>query len=345
MKDGQVIDLGSEYKFVPEYTTRDLPGGIYYPKLDNNGEFILVEKVGDEDEEEFEERTAGPDDEQKIIESINFPPEQGRAHVVESPDSEVEEFAREDLDWVNESYFPLENYNSGLGRADEVINDFINSKEYYEENNIDYRRSLLFFGDPGTGKSQYIMNKTNELVHYLNAVVLRVESHSDIEIMNNRGVRSLSNNIPGRMKVIVFEELAHLIEEGFTRQYVVNILDSAELRDNILFIATTNHPSDLPKNLVDRPGRLDFLIHVDQDDNDPEYVPKFYKHLMGEEYPVDDEAWTEEICEELTPAYMKELFINSRENNESLEETYSRIQDRRELIENEFESGPGGIGF
>ena len=358
----KVIDEGGAYRFVPEFTTTDLPPGVYYPDYNANGAFVLTKSADfPEDPPDASENT--PFDQLVEHEEDFFrtqPPSWDESNVFVSTDAEptvendqeagsnVSGGVKADeieADWANDGYFPLERYNKGLQEAESNINKFITSKKYYEENAIDYRRSLLFFGPPGTGKSQYVSNKSLDLVKKLNAVVIRLETHAQVEIFAEDGMREVAQGLPGRFKVIVFEELSEVVKHDQIKQYVVNVLDSSQLRDNVLFMATTNTPEKLPENIVDRPGRLDFLHGVYGKDNDPEYVPLFYEHLIGEEYPIDDPEWTGKIAAELTPAYVKGLFITAKERNEGLKKTYERIKKRRQLVKNNFKESSPGFDF
>jgi len=355
----KVIDQGGAYRFEPDFTTCDLPPGVYYPDYDPNGNFILTESANfpDNDNSDIAVETDTPFDEIIVEENIPSWEELKEKRTsgkfadssVDAEDTNPQEDTSElrtdeiDADWVNDGYFELEEYNPQLYDADANIDQFLQSKKYYEENGIDYRRSLLFYGEPGTGKSQFVSNKSYELVRKLNAVVIRLETHSHVEVFASDGMREIADGIPNRFKVVVFEELSEVTQHDQIRQHVVNILDSSQLRDNVLFMATTNEPEKLPKNFVDRPGRLDFLHGVHSKDNDPAYIPKFYEHLIGEEYPVDNEEWTKKVAEELTPAYVKGLFITAKERNETLEKTYERIKKRRKLVKNNFSET--SIGF
>lgn len=358
-KDKIVIDLGGKYRFAPEFKTTKLPGGVYHPDFDGSGNFMLVETSDSKKSSEANDDSGVNGEDDLFIRNENGTPiavkedndipepeiidvDQEISDEELSEDEDVSMMDR-DVDWIKDGYFPLEDYNPGFSDAEERIENFLDSEDHYKENDIDYRRSILFYGEPGTGKSQYVMQKCRELVTRENAVVVRLENVRHIDVFNTGGVHELSNNLEDRLKVIVFEELSDVIKDEQIRQSVVNILDSSQLRENVLFLATTNRPEELPKNLVDRPGRLDFLEGIYSEDNDPEYIPKFYEHLMGENYPVEDEDWTHEIAEKLTPAYVKGLFINAYENNETLKDTYDRIKERRELVDQNFDRT--GMGF
>ena len=344
----KVIDQGGEYRFVPDFTTTELPGGVYYPDYNSNGEFILVESADfpSESIETVEDPPFGELIEYKEEDFFSTKPKSGQT---ENDDEDTEDSsdslktAEVEAEWTDDSYFPMQKYNPGLKEAEENINKFLSSKQYYEENDISYRRSLLFFGPAGTSKSFYVSNKCHRLVQKINAVCIRLETHSQIEIFAEDGMREVANGIPDRMKIVVFEELSEVTRHDQIKQYIVNILESRQLRENVLFLATTNDPEKLPDNFVDRPGRLDFLHGVYARDNDPSYVPKFYEHLIGEEYPIDDKEWTKKIGTELTPAYIKGLFVTAKERNESLKKTYERIKERRQLVDNNFRRNPTGF--
>lgn len=358
MSTKKVIDEGGQYRFVPDFTSIDLPRGVYYPSYNANGEFILSESADFPDEgnapsvpfDEVVEReenlfTYEKKEWEKRISSSAANDEGYGEPATEEGEAEESAVKTEEVeaDWTNDSYFPLERYNEGLKSADDNINKFLQSKKYYDENGIDYKRSLLFYGSPGTGKSKYVGNKAYQLVRRADAVTIRLETHAHVEIFAEDGVREIASGIPDRLKVVIFEELSEITKHDQVKQYVVNILDSSQLRDNVLFMATTNDPERLPQNFVDRPGRLDFLHGIEAKDNDPEYIPKFYEHLIGEEYPIDDSEWTRQIATELTPAYIKGLFVTAKERNEDLKTTYERIKERRQLVENNFRESKTGF--
>ena len=78
-------------------------------------------------------------------------------------------------------------------------------------------------------------------------------------------------------------------------------------------------------------------------DNDPGFIEAWYMHIMGEELPKGSEK-QEWYRATLSPAYLKELFLLSKLNNQSLAQAWETLHKRKRLIESKFED-QRGIGF
>ena len=234
------------------------------------------------------------------------------------------------------SYFPIEKWNSGLQKADRIIHHFLNGADFYKNNGLDYRRSILMYGDPGTGKSQYINHITEKLVEEKSAIVIRLETYKQISILMDRAGDTLGG-MSGRLKVFVIEEVAALIRAGFTQE-VMHFLDSHKIRENVLVLLSSNFPEEIPENVIDRPGRIDTLCQVAVKDYGDEFIKNWYSFVTGKTLSADElrSEWLHEVKNRLSPAYLKELFVAAQIHEMPIGQMWEIIKRRRELIKSQF---------
>lgn len=243
-------------------------------------------------------------------------------------------------------YFPMEDYNKGLQSAKDNITSFLNAKDTYRNLDMDYRRGVLLYGDPETGKSQFIYQLSRELIQDWNAIVLRVEGTRALDTFYEHVMTPVAA-YQNRLKVVVIEELADLCMSRGNVSMLLSMLDSMIFRENVLFLITTNYPGKIHANIVDRPARLDLLCSIYTSDFKSDFVDHWFEFCMKR--PIADEErsqnWYNETKGKLSPAYYKELFIFSRLHQMSLEDVWQRIQERKRDIKNNFDRPSEGIGF
>lgn len=247
-------------------------------------------------------------------------------------------------DFVEQKYFNVENYVSPFAYLRECVDKFLNSKDFYKSNKLDFKRSILICGDPGTGKTRFIANITDELIQKYDALVIRIESEDAMSTLL-KGTNPLADFCKDRLKVIVIEELYELISTK-NKSGVLNMLDSTFLKDNVLFMMTTNFPQKIPVNMIDRPSRIDDIVPVYKEDFSKEFIINWYQHVIGAPFPQEEKntGLLNELEGKYTLAYLKEIFLKSLLHNLTLTESYNQIKRRRALIERQF-SRNGEIGF
>jgi SpoVK/Ycf46/Vps4 family AAA+-type ATPase len=132
----------------------------------------------------------------------------------------------------------------------ETIDKFFQKEKEYEKVGIAHKMGIFLTGNPGTGK-------TSALKY---AVSQSVEKHDAIVVMNctiSTTVSRLAEVESGRKIIYIYEDLDSTIADG--DDFMCEILDGLTTTSRVVFIATTNHPEEIPPRLI-RPGRFDTPI-------------------------------------------------------------------------------------
>lgn len=215
-----------------------------------------------------------------------------------------------------------------------------------------YQRGALLIGPPGTGKTmtvRYILTRLARCRRY-------VYIPDPVSQAAGKGLSSLAEELAGQRRpaVVIIEDIDRILESGVTSpQYLLNLFDGLlHPACSVLWIATSNDPSALEENLLDRPGRFDRIFRFERPalDEREELIRRYTlgeadAHLVRELAVASDGltgAHLRELCEsaaieseegDLEPALRKELA-------RSLEQ-HERSKKPRELLRNR----QGGIGF
>lgn len=180
----------------------------------------------------------------------------------------------------------FENIFLNDGLVDKIRTDvtrFCKSEDTYHKMGIKYKRTYLFYGPAGTGKSSLasaIANHTHRNILSIN-ISKDMTDATLIKLVANRPEGSTEGSI------ILFEDIDCLFEElkrdepkdksddkdnkkdnkiKITLSCILNILDGAYTPNNVIFILTTNHIDKLDE-AIKRDGRTDMLIKIDRPDD------------------------------------------------------------------------------
>jgi len=150
---------------------------------------------------------------------------------------------------------------------------FKSNKTFFVKHNIPYKRSYLFEGPPGNGKSTYVKmfaSKHNLDIYNLN---IHSEVYGDLfdDIKHNicliedidRSVDAKDDCSIGKLKLST----------------LLNVLDGVNTPDGVVFILTVNDITKLPKALY-RPGRIDSIIHFGHPSYDQ--IKELYTNIFNE---------------------------------------------------------------
>lgn len=192
---------------------------------------------------------------------------------------------------------------------DKLVTDiemFLKDRKWYSERLIPYKRGYLFFGKPGNGKTAMCLSIANHLkrdIYFLNLN----DINSDSNIQN-----AFNELKEGSMLVledvdVSFGGKRDEKKNKASMSAILNCLDGAFSKEDIITIMTTNHKENLDPALI-RAGRVDMHIEMTNPKKGivEQYIQKFFE---------DDSLYLEEyIDESLAMVDIQDICLRNKEN-------------------------------
>ena len=224
----------------------------------------------------------------------------------------------------------------------EDIEKFWNRKDKYEQYNFIHKRGILLYGEPGCGKSAIIQLCTKQLTNQMGGIVINVTNGDQVEYYS-KIIGKLRQVEPERPLVVIFEDIDAIASEGsWTTSMILNLLDGIKQIQNVVYIATTNHPDKLEDRITNRPSRFDRRYEVELPNDE---VRKAYiQNKLSEDdlKGIDMELWVKET-EGFSLAHMRELVISVITMDNSFEDTVARLKGMK--VKPKIKSKSSSIGF
>ena len=323
-----VIEDGGVFVFKPQRNYKRLKAGKYYPMDDTKTFFLTKARQGASGE------IANSADKVRPLYSLRAEMDEVRVINEYADELESNQFI------TNDDFFPTYKYNDKLNEFQDSVFSFINNRNEFLK-----KKGILLAGEHGVGKTYIINHVADKIIKDFDGIVLKIDRKEHLNALVQFGLSPISKYLSKRLKVIVIEELAEMSNMLADKTIFLSLLDSEVLNENVLFILTTNHPEELPKNLIDRPSRIDDVIVLKNKDYDPRYIFEWYEFITGNKFPEEEKSakWFRNASKELSPAYFKELFNQTIQYNISLEEAWKKIKKRRDLIGRNFKDA--SVGF
>ena len=147
----------------------------------------------------------------------------------------------------------------------EDIKTFWESEDRYRRFGNVYKRNILLYSVPGNGKTSLINLIANKLIEEYNGVVICIENVTELQsygtVMNK--FRSVE---PNRKVLTIIEDFERLAQMSEQEALILQTLDGNSQFDNVVTIATTNHPEILENRFTCRPSRFNLVLELKKPD-------------------------------------------------------------------------------
>lgn len=235
----------------------------------------------------------------------------------------------------------------------EDIEDFLESRQWYKQRGIPYRRGYLLFGPPGCGKTSFVKAISGEIGYDIYEVRL-----SDPHMSDN----TLNNLIShfGKKSILLLEDVdaafvARLLDEeraekadnakehklqireatsGVSFSGLLNAIDGVASEEDYIVFMTTNYLDKLDAALI-RPGRIDMrqLIGYPDEKQIAEFFKTFYPDCNDELVPEFAKAVKELNCNPSIAQIQGVFLKNKHQAEDNLLDVQSLIEVCRDNVD------------
>lgn len=225
----------------------------------------------------------------------------------------------------------------------EAIREFWGSEEKYRKYNFTWKRGVLLWGPPGSGKTSTVQLIAQEVIKEGGIAV-----YVNDPFMGAAGLELIRRIEPNRPIVVMFEDLDAIIAHDKHKEAALLSLLDGELQiDNIVFIATTNYPETLDKRIINRPSRFDIVrkIGMPNDDAREAYLVKKNANFVetGKEHILGD--WIR-ATKGFSFAHLKELIVSVEVFGNDFDDTVKRLKKMGDQkISSDQDEGNDQFGF
>ena len=211
------------------------------------------------------------------------------------------------------------------------IKEFTTLREVFKEHGFLYKRGILLWGPPGSGKTVTIQ----QLIRLFTKVGDGVAVICKDPGLLVRTMREFREVEPNRQVLVILEDLDSLIETYGESEFL-DMLDGEAQLQNVVYVATTNYPEKLDDRFKDRPSRFDTIRKIGMPTDKARRVylrsklPNMEEHEL-ESYVSGSEGYS--------VAYLRELIVLTQCFKKPIEEVFKRLDDMQSATINSSQNG------
>ncbi len=202
------------------------------------------------------------------------------------------------------------------------IRDFIANREVYDNDKIKvlHRLGMLLVGPPGNGKTSLIRELAYREMPE-DAVIIFMPG-----LPSDDFVHALNDSTVGRIKLVVFEELAAQLDYMPIEPFL-NFMDGENSMNDTITIGTTNYPQWLPPSVLERTSRFDLLFYMD---NPTAEERRAFLESFGGLKIVDTDI---EQTEGMSISDLREIVLSALRRKQTIAEAIAVLNERKAPVD------------
>ena len=217
------------------------------------------------------------------------------------------------------------------------VNQFIEDEDVYNEFGIPYKKTYLFEGLPGSGKTSMIFALASKLK--MNISIFNFGPDVDDAVFM-KAIATLPENSILLLEDVdaLFVERESKIKSCITFSGILNTLDGVSRRHKLITFITTNFVEKLDSALL-RPGRIDYIIKFT-------YASKEQIEMMFKRFRPNDDTfdmfYKKIKHNEYSTAILQKFFFTHRKK-ESILDIIDELNNIKNAHSHETSSAPHGM--
>lgn len=207
----------------------------------------------------------------------------------------------------------------------EEIETFWDRESKFREAGLAFKRGILMYGPPGSGKTSAVKMILNNIVKR-GGVVIKFENPNTF----SAGMKTMREIQADTPVVCLMEDLDSILEWN-SESRVINVIDGMEGFDKIVFLATTNYPEKLGSRIMNRPSRFDKRIFIGMPNAESRRIYLKAK-LEGKDAPGGIDKWVED-SDGFSIAHLKEMVVAVTILGKEYDETVRRLKSMADKVD------------